>query len=50
VSGRGHRYLALERFIDELLARGLRFDRCDTVAQEFKNGHRFGVYQPQRVP
>lgn len=46
VSGRGHRYLALERFIDELLERGIRFERCDTVAQQFKDGHRFGVYTP----
>lgn len=49
VSGRGHRYLALERFIDELLARGIRFERCDTVAQQFKDGHRFGVYTPGTV-
>src|SRR5947209_9508911 len=47
VSGRGHRYLALERFIDEMLGRGLRFERCDTVAQRFKEGHRFGLYKPQ---
>lgn len=49
VSGRGHRYLALERFIDDLMARGLRLERCDTVAQQFKNGHRFGTYKPQVV-
>lgn len=49
VSGRGHRFLALETFIDELLARGVRFERCDTVAQKFKDGHRFGVYKPQDI-
>lgn len=47
VSGRGHRYLALERFIDQCLERGLRFERCDTVARRFKAGHKFGVYRPQ---
>jgi peptidoglycan/xylan/chitin deacetylase (PgdA/CDA1 family) len=47
VSGRGHRFLALERFIDDMLARGLRFERCDTVAQRFKGGRRFGAYRPQ---
>jgi peptidoglycan/xylan/chitin deacetylase (PgdA/CDA1 family) len=50
VSGRGHRYLPLERFIDELLAMGVRFERCDTVAQQFKDGHRFGAYKPQPRP
>jgi fructose/tagatose bisphosphate aldolase len=38
-----------DRVIDELLALGLRFERCDTVAQHFKDGHRFGVYKPQRA-
>jgi peptidoglycan-N-acetylglucosamine deacetylase len=47
VSGRGHRLLALERFIDECLEMGLRFERCDTVAQQVKEGKRFGVYAPQ---
>lgn len=47
VSGRGHRLLALERWIDELMDRGLRFERCDAVARQFRDGHRFGVYEPQ---
>jgi hypothetical protein len=47
VSGRGHRLLGLERWIDQLLSLGLRFERCDTVAQQFKDGHPFGRYQPQ---
>lgn len=47
VSGRGHRLLALERWIDDLMDRGLRFERCDVVAREFREGHQFGVYQPQ---
>jgi peptidoglycan/xylan/chitin deacetylase (PgdA/CDA1 family) len=47
VSGRGHRFLALERFIDDVQAMGVRFERCDTVAQQFKEGHAFGVYEPQ---
>ena len=48
VSGRGHRFLALETFIDEMLSRGLRFECCDTVAQRFRDGQTFGVYKPQR--
>ena len=47
VSGRGHRLLALERWIDQLLAMGLRFERCDVVAQQVKDGRRFGAYQPR---
>ena len=47
VSGRGHRLLALERFIDECLEMGLRFERCDTVAQQVKDGKHFGVYAPR---
>lgn len=47
VSGRGHRLLALERWIDELMDMGLRFERCDVVAREFRDGHQFGMYQPQ---
>jgi hypothetical protein len=47
VSGRGHRLLALERWIDRLVAMGLRFERCDVVAQQVKNGHTFGTYHPQ---
>jgi peptidoglycan/xylan/chitin deacetylase (PgdA/CDA1 family) len=47
VSGRGHRLLALERWIDQLLARGLRFERCDAVAAQVKEGRAFGVYRPR---
>jgi hypothetical protein len=46
VSGRGHRLLALERWIDQLAAMGLRFERCDAVAQQVKEGRTFGTYQP----
>jgi peptidoglycan/xylan/chitin deacetylase (PgdA/CDA1 family) len=47
VSGRGHRLLALERWIDQLTEMGLRFDRCDTVAKQVKEGRKFGTYQPR---
>jgi hypothetical protein len=47
VSGRGHRLLALERWIDQLLALGLRFERCDAVARQFAAGQAFGSYRPQ---
>ena len=47
VSGRGHRLLALERWIDALVSAGLRFERCDAVARQFRDGHKFCVYRPQ---
>lgn len=52
-----HRYLhenvsrlseAEERdWIDDLLDMGLRFERRDAVARDFRDGRRFGVYQRQ---
>lgn len=47
VSGRGHRLLALERWIDELIAKGLAFSRMDRIAEQFLEGRRFGVYRPE---
>jgi hypothetical protein len=47
VSGRGHRLLALERWIDQLAAMGLRFARCDAVARQVKEGRAFGAYRPR---
>ena len=47
VSGRGHRLLALERWIDQLITMGLRFDRCDAVARQIREGRTFGTYQPR---
>jgi peptidoglycan/xylan/chitin deacetylase (PgdA/CDA1 family) len=46
VSGRGHRLLALERWIDQLAGMGLRFERCDVVVQQVRDGHVFGRYRP----
>lgn len=47
VSGRGHRLLGLERWIDGLLDMGLQFSRMDAVAEEFLGGREFGRYTPE---
>lgn len=46
VIGRGHRMLALERWLDELAALDIRCCRVDEVAAEFSGGAEFGVYRP----
>lgn len=46
VSGRGHRLLALEGWLDSLIERGLRFSRMDAVAESFNNGAELGVWRP----
>ncbi|MFT4066494.1 polysaccharide deacetylase family protein [Paraburkholderia sp.] len=47
VIGRGHRLLALERWLDALLdTPGLEFARMDRVAAAFADGRAFGRYAP----
>lgn len=46
VIGRGHRMLALERWLDELATLDVRYSRLEEVAAEFSGGDRFGVYRP----
>jgi peptidoglycan-N-acetylglucosamine deacetylase len=46
VIGRGHRLLALERFVDQVAALGVGFARMDAVAAEFAGGRRYGVWRP----
>ncbi len=46
VSGRGHRLLALEKWIDALMNMGLRFSRLDAIAEQFQAGQVFGRYMP----
>ncbi|MQA88521.1 MAG: polysaccharide deacetylase family protein [Streptosporangiales bacterium] len=47
VIGRGHRLLGLERFVDEARDLGVEFARLDRVAEEFRNGRRYGTYRPE---
>lgn len=46
VIGRGHRLLGLERWLDELIRMGIRFERCDHVAARVATGHLYGRYAP----
>lgn len=51
VMGRGHRLLLLEKLTDTALGDGLAFATLAEVAEQFRQGRRFGVYQPQsRTP
>ncbi|MEM8922728.1 MAG: polysaccharide deacetylase family protein [Actinomycetota bacterium] len=43
VIGRGHRLLALERWLDEMAGLGVAFDRMDTIAEAFASGTTFGI-------
>ncbi len=43
VIGRGHRLLALERWLDDLSGLGLSFDRLDRVAGAVADGATFGI-------
>ncbi len=47
VSGRGHRLLGLEKWIDSLIEKGIVFSRMDNIAASFLNGTRFGIYNPR---
>lgn len=42
VIGRGHRLLALERFVDQLRELDVTFARCDDVASQFRGGRDYG--------
>ncbi len=42
VIGRGHRLLALERFVDELGELGVGFATCAEVADAFRAGRDYG--------
>ncbi|HZS93602.1 MAG TPA: polysaccharide deacetylase [Chloroflexota bacterium] len=46
VIGRGHRMLALERLIEGLRALDVSFSTLESVADRFRQGHRFAIYQP----
>lgn len=43
VIGRGHRLLAMERWVDEMSALGVRFERLDQVAAAVADGITFGI-------
>ena len=43
VIGRGHRLLALERWLDEIAGLGVTFARMDHVAEAFAAGRSFGL-------
>jgi peptidoglycan/xylan/chitin deacetylase (PgdA/CDA1 family) len=45
VIGRGHRMLALERWLDEISTLGVRYSRVEEVVEEFSGGSKFGVYR-----
>ena len=47
VIGRGHRLLALERFVDTLLDMGMDLARLDTVADVFAGGRAYGTERPE---
>jgi len=44
VIGRGHRFLGLEKWIDQVLEKGATFARIDEVTAKFLEGHEFGKY------
>jgi peptidoglycan-N-acetylglucosamine deacetylase len=46
VIGRGHRLLALERWLEELRSMGVAFARCDDVARQVLSGRAYGTYRP----
>jgi peptidoglycan/xylan/chitin deacetylase (PgdA/CDA1 family) len=48
VIGRGHRLLALERWLDELGRMGVAFARCEDVARQVLTGRAYGTYRPAR--
>ena len=44
--GRGHRLLALERWLDDVLGRGVTFSTTANVAQRYAAGEVLGTYAP----
>lgn len=47
VSGRGHRLLGLEKWLDGLLEKNIVFARMDHIAESFSRGDKFGIYHPK---
>lgn len=47
VSGRGHRLLGIENWIDGLMEKGIGFSRMDSIADSFLKGTEFGIYAPE---
>lgn len=47
VSGRGHRLLGMEKWIDAMLDQGLQFSVMGDIAMRFKDGASYGVYRPE---
>ena len=50
VIGRGHRLLALERWLDEIAELGVSFARMDHVADAFAAGRQFGLEPAWNAP
>jgi hypothetical protein len=50
VIGRGHRLLALERFISEMKEMGLEFQTLARVADRFREGRAYGRSSAHRPP
>jgi hypothetical protein len=46
VIGRGHRLLALERWLEELRSMGVAFARCENIARQVLAGRAYGTYRP----
>lgn len=46
VSGRDHRSMGLEKWIDQLLDENVKFERVDVVVERFLNGLEYGAYRP----
>jgi peptidoglycan/xylan/chitin deacetylase (PgdA/CDA1 family) len=47
VIGRGHRLLALERWLDHVVGRQVTFSTAGDVAQRYAAGKAFGIYAPR---
>lgn len=48
VIGRGHRLLALERWLNTLIDLGITFSRLDTIAEAFAGGQTFGTERQEQ--
>jgi len=48
VIGRGHRLLALERWLNTLIDLGITFSRLDTIAEAFAGGQAFGTERQEQ--
>jgi peptidoglycan/xylan/chitin deacetylase (PgdA/CDA1 family) len=47
VIGRGHRFLMLEQLVDTIAEEGVEFTTMAEVAEQFRNGRRYGEYKPR---